>query len=64
MSVPLGAEDQYTLEAAQSGPWPRGQIQISLCYNTKRRALMVIIQKCIGLVSMDSNGFSDPFVKL
>ncbi|XP_076231530.1 rabphilin-3A [Calliopsis andreniformis] len=42
----------------------RGEIQVSLCYCTKRRALVVTIQRATNLLSMDSNGFSDPFVKL
>lgn len=42
----------------------RGQIQISLNYCTRRRALLVTVHRAINLLSMDSNGFSDPFVKL
>lgn len=64
MTVPLCIEDQFSIEASTSGPWSRGQILISLCYNTKKRALFVSIKRCINLVSMDSNGFSDPFIKL
>jgi len=40
------------------------QILISLSYNTKKRSLAVIICRCRNLPAMDSNGFSDPFVKL
>lgn len=42
----------------------RGQIQISLNYCTRRRALLVTIHRATNLLPMDSNGFSDPFVKL
>jgi len=44
--------------------WTRGQILVTLCYSTRRRALVVGILRCISLQPMDSNGFSDPFVKL
>ncbi|XP_055696209.1 synaptotagmin-10 [Lutzomyia longipalpis] len=64
ISVPLDAEDQHSIDASLSGPWPRGQILISLCYNTKKRALVVHIKRCINLLPMDNNGFSDPFVKI
>lgn len=42
----------------------RGQIQISLSYCTRRRALLIMVHRATNLLSMDSNGFSDPFVKL
>lgn len=44
--------------------WSRGQILLSLCYSTKRRALLVTVARCANLLPMDNNGFSDPFVKL
>ncbi|GFG37250.1 hypothetical protein Cfor_10943 [Coptotermes formosanus] len=44
--------------------WTRGQILVTLCYSTRRRALVVGIVRCVNLQPMDSNGFSDPFVKL
>ncbi|XP_015174553.1 PREDICTED: uncharacterized protein LOC107065408 isoform X1 [Polistes dominula] len=42
----------------------RGQIQLTLSYCTRRRALLVIIHQAMNLLPMDNNGFSDPFVKL
>ncbi|XP_021918829.1 rabphilin-1 isoform X2 [Zootermopsis nevadensis] len=44
--------------------WAHGQILVTLCYSTRRRALVVGIVRCINLQPMDNNGFSDPFVKL
>ncbi|XP_068159146.1 rabphilin-3A [Drosophila tropicalis] len=64
ISVPLGAEDQYSNVAEMSQNWPNGKMLLSLCYNTKRRALVVDVKQCINLMAMDSNGSSDPFVKL
>ncbi|KAH8324093.1 hypothetical protein KR074_009013 [Drosophila pseudoananassae] len=64
ISVPLGAEDQYSNAAEMSQNWPNGKMLLSLCYNTKRRALVVNVKQCINLMPMDNNGSSDPFVKI
>ncbi|XP_011304048.1 rabphilin-3A isoform X1 [Fopius arisanus] len=42
----------------------RGVINVSLSYSTRRRALLVTINRAHDLLPMDSNGLSDPFVKL
>lgn len=63
MTIPLGAEDHHCVNAA-SGPWTSGSILLALSYNTKKRSLVVQIKKCINLLAKDSNGFSDPFVKM
>jgi len=39
-----------------------GKVQISLSYCTCRHALLVTVHRAMNL--LDSNGFSDPFVKL
>uniref|UniRef100_A0A1I8NVG9 Rabphilin n=1 Tax=Stomoxys calcitrans TaxID=35570 RepID=A0A1I8NVG9_STOCA len=64
ISVPLGPEDQYSNAAEMSQEWPHGKMLISLCYNTKKRALTVNVKQCIELIPMDNNGSSDPFVKV
>ncbi|XP_015592847.1 rabphilin-3A isoform X1 [Cephus cinctus] len=61
-------ENHYTVDQEEKvwgeGTNPRGQIQVSLSYSTRRRALLVMIHSAANLLPMDSNGFSDPFVKL
>jgi len=42
----------------------RGRILVSLLYNTDKDRLMIGIKRCAGLAAMDSNGLSDPYVKL
>nr|XP_016923304.1 double C2-like domain-containing protein beta isoform X2 [Drosophila suzukii] len=64
ISVPLGVEDQYSNAAEMAQNWPNGKMLLSLCYNTKRRALVVNVKQCINLMAMDNNGSSDPFVKI
>ncbi|ESN97777.1 hypothetical protein HELRODRAFT_85254, partial [Helobdella robusta] len=42
----------------------RGRILVGMMYNSSRNQLHIAIKRCANLVAMDSNGFSDPFVKL
>ncbi|CAK9832833.1 Double C2-like domain-containing protein beta [Anthophora retusa] len=65
-NVPL--QDHYSVDNEEAA-WGvfssgRGQIQVSLSYCTRRRALTVTVHRATNLLPMDSNGFSDPFVKL
>uniref|UniRef100_I3KDQ8 Rabphilin 3A n=1 Tax=Oreochromis niloticus TaxID=8128 RepID=I3KDQ8_ORENI len=42
----------------------RGRILISLMYNSQQSRLIVGVVRCAHLAAMDSNGYSDPFVKV
>ncbi|XP_068430072.1 double C2-like domain-containing protein beta [Clinocottus analis] len=42
----------------------RGRILVSLTYNSQQGRLMVGVVRCAHLAAMDSNGYSDPFVKI
>lgn len=42
----------------------RGRILVSLMYNSQQSRLMVGVVRCAHLAAMDSNGYSDPFVKV
>ncbi|KAM9841626.1 rabphilin-3A [Aulostomus maculatus] len=42
----------------------RGRILVSLTYNSQQGRLIVGVVRCAHLASMDSNGYSDPFVKV
>ncbi|OWF54364.1 Double C2-like domain-containing protein beta [Mizuhopecten yessoensis] len=42
----------------------RGKILLSLRYISAKQALTVGVVRCVELASMDSNGYSDPYVKL
>ncbi|XP_052248245.1 double C2-like domain-containing protein beta isoform X3 [Dreissena polymorpha] len=42
----------------------RGKVLLSLRYSTAKQSLTVGIIRCAGLAAMDSNGYSDPFVKI
>ncbi|KAL0818326.1 hypothetical protein ABMA28_008808 [Loxostege sticticalis] len=51
--------------SGSSGSEPTGpRVLLALCYNTKRRALVVTVCRGADLPPQDSNGYSDPFVKL
>ncbi|KAK7121076.1 hypothetical protein R3I94_020896 [Phoxinus phoxinus] len=42
----------------------RGRILVSLTYNSQQSRLIVGVVRCAHLAAMDSNGYSDPFVKI
>ncbi|XP_013406961.1 double C2-like domain-containing protein beta isoform X2 [Lingula anatina] len=42
----------------------RGKILVSLTYKASKQSLLVGIVRCVQLAPMDSNGFSDPYVKV
>uniref|UniRef100_A0A3P8W3G2 C2 domain-containing protein n=1 Tax=Cynoglossus semilaevis TaxID=244447 RepID=A0A3P8W3G2_CYNSE len=42
----------------------RGRILMSLTYNSQQSRLIVGVVRCAHLAPMDSNGYSDPFVKV
>ena len=42
----------------------RGRILVSLMFNANIDQLTVGIIRCAGLAAMDSNGLSDPYVKM
>jgi len=42
----------------------RGRILVSLLFNTNIDQLTIGIKRCAGLAAMDSNGLSDPYVKM
>ncbi|XP_017272793.1 rabphilin-3A isoform X2 [Kryptolebias marmoratus] len=42
----------------------RGRILISLMYSSPQSRLMVGVVRCVHLAAMDSNGYSDPYVKI
>lgn len=42
----------------------RGRILVSLMFNAAVDQLTVGIKRCAGLAAMDSNGLSDPYVKM
>ncbi|CAG5867685.1 unnamed protein product [Menidia menidia] len=42
----------------------RGRVLISLMYNSQQGRLIVGVVRCAHLAAMDSNGYSDPFVKI
>ncbi|XP_072310411.1 rabphilin-3A isoform X2 [Eucyclogobius newberryi] len=42
----------------------RGRILVSLMYSSQKSCLVVGVVRCAHLAAMDSNGYSDPFVKI
>ncbi|KAJ3605022.1 hypothetical protein NHX12_027073 [Muraenolepis orangiensis] len=42
----------------------RGRILVTLAYDSQRGRLVVGVVRCAHLAAMDSNGYSDPFVKV
>nr|XP_022906432.1 synaptotagmin-like protein 2 [Onthophagus taurus] len=64
LTVPLEKTASPELTHWIEDLFARGRILLSLCYNTKRRALLVTVCRCENLLPMDNNGYSDPFVKL
>ncbi|XP_008285574.1 rabphilin-3A [Stegastes partitus] len=42
----------------------RGRILVSLMYSSQQGRLLVGVVRCAHLAAMDSNGYSDPFVKV
>ncbi|KAM6975810.1 rabphilin-3A [Tautogolabrus adspersus] len=42
----------------------RGRVLVSLMYNSQQGRLIVGVVRCAHLAAMDSNGYSDPFVKI
>ena len=42
----------------------RGRILVSLLFKTDIDQLIVGIKRCAGLAAMDSNGLSDPYIKM
>ncbi|RVE76284.1 hypothetical protein OJAV_G00006820 [Oryzias javanicus] len=58
------ANNQLVDQGAVVAEEERGRILVSLCYNTEKSCLLVGIIRCAHLAAMDSNGYSDPFVKI
>ena len=47
-----------------AGQEERGRILLALRYDSQRHQLHVGVVRCAALAAMDSNGYSDPYVKL
>lgn len=58
----LEPKSEAEMEDTTSDDSP-GRIHISLCYVSKQQELVVGIIRCANLVAMDTNGYSDPYVK-
>ncbi|XP_062334561.1 double C2-like domains, delta [Osmerus eperlanus] len=58
------SNNQAVEQGAPVAEEERGRILVSLCYSTEKNSLLVGIVRCAHLAAMDSNGYSDPFVKI
>ncbi|XP_053092139.1 double C2-like domains, delta isoform X2 [Pangasianodon hypophthalmus] len=56
--------NQTVDQSSQLAEEERGRILVSLCYIVEKTCLVVGIIRCAHLAAMDSNGYSDPFVKM
>uniref|UniRef100_A0A6Q2ZNW7 Rabphilin 3A homolog (mouse), b n=1 Tax=Esox lucius TaxID=8010 RepID=A0A6Q2ZNW7_ESOLU len=54
----------YEEEVKEDEAEERGRILVSLTYSTQQGRLIVGVVRCAHLAAMDSNGYSDPFVKV
>jgi hypothetical protein len=45
-------------------PDERGRILLSLRFDSKKQKFTIRVVRCAALAAMDSNGYSDPFVKV
>ncbi|XP_055730884.1 rabphilin-3A-like isoform X1 [Salvelinus fontinalis] len=54
----------YEEEVKEDEAEERGRILVSLTYSTQQGRLIVGVVRCAHLAAMDSNGYSDPFVKI
>ncbi|XP_031681767.1 rabphilin-3A-like [Oncorhynchus kisutch] len=54
----------YEEEVKEDEAEERGRILVSLTYSTQQGCLIVGVVRCAHLAAMDSNGYSDPFVKI
>ncbi|XP_047999377.1 synaptotagmin-4 isoform X2 [Leguminivora glycinivorella] len=55
---------RLALSGSTSGEPTGPRLLLALCYSTKKRALVVTVCRAADLPAQDSNGYSDPFVKL
>ncbi|KAM7368633.1 hypothetical protein PAMP_012953 [Pampus punctatissimus] len=58
--IALYEDDLKQSEASEE----RGRILVSLMYSSQQGRLIVGVVRCAHLAAMDSNGYSDPFVKV
>uniref|UniRef100_A0A4W5QP37 C2 domain-containing protein n=1 Tax=Hucho hucho TaxID=62062 RepID=A0A4W5QP37_9TELE len=54
----------YEEEVKEDEAEERGRILVSLTYSSQKGRLIVGVVRCAHLAAMDSNGYSDPFVKI